>query len=113
LGAGYVVTLRLLAASTGDVLASFQESADAPSALIPTVQRLTRALRGRVGESLTVVRADPPLAQVTTSSLPALRKMTAANHATNIEADFAKGAALAREAIALDSTFAGAHRGLA
>ena len=113
LGAGYVVTLRLLGAASGDVLASFQETADAPEALIPTVQRLTRALRGRAGESLTAVRTDPPLSRVTTASLPALRKQTAASHAINVESDNAKAVALAREAIALDSTFAGAYRGLA
>src|SRR5690606_6198933 len=66
LGAGYVVTLRLLSATSGDVLSSFQETADAPSSLIPTVQRLTRALRGRAGESLTTVRTDPPLSRLTT-----------------------------------------------
>jgi hypothetical protein len=113
LGAGYVITLRLLGAASGDVLASFQETADEAGTLIPTVQRLTRALRGKLGESLTTVRADPPLAQVTTASLPALRKLSAASHATNVEADPAKAAALAREAIALDTTFAAAYRGLA
>jgi tetratricopeptide (TPR) repeat protein len=59
------------------------------------------------------VRADPPLDRVTTASLPALRKVTAASHAMSVEADHAKAAALFREAIALDSTFAGAYRGLA
>ncbi len=113
LGSGYVVSLRLRAATTGDVLASFQESADVPGALIPTIQRLTRALRGKVGESLTALRADPPLERMTTASLPALRKATAAWHAQNIEGEFIKAAALFREAIALDSTFAGAYRGLA
>jgi tRNA A-37 threonylcarbamoyl transferase component Bud32/Tfp pilus assembly protein PilF len=113
LGVGYVVTLRLLGAASGDVLASFRETADGPGTLIPTVERLTRALRGKVGESLTAVRTDPALDRVTTASLPALRKYTAANHAGDAEGDYVKAAALHREAIALDSTFAGAYRGLA
>src|SRR5690606_26209683 len=78
LGAGYVVTLRLLSAASGDALASFRQTASAPEDLIPAVEALTRELRGKIGESLTAVRADPPLDRVTTASLPALRKATAA-----------------------------------
>jgi len=113
LGAGYLITLRLLGARSGDVLASFRESADAPGELIPAVGRLTRALRGKIGESLSAVRADPPLSEVTTASLAALRKATAAKHAGNVEMDYVKAAALYREAIALDSSFAGAYGGVA
>src|SRR5690606_4812425 len=113
LGAGYVVTLRLLSAASGDALASFRQTASAPEDLIPAVEALTRELRGKIGESLTAVRADPPLDRVTTASLPALRKATAAGQAIVFESDYATAAALFRQAIALDSTFAMAHRGLA
>ncbi len=113
LGAGYIVTLKLLAASTGDVLASFQETAGAPDALISTVQHLTRKLRGKIGESLTAVRADPPLDQVTTASLPALKKYTEALRGLRDVGDCEPAAARLREALALDSTFAMAYNGLA
>jgi tetratricopeptide (TPR) repeat protein len=113
LDGGYIVTLRLVASENGDVLASFQKTAAGPTELIPTLDRLSRDLRGKIGESLRAVRADPPLDQVTTPSLDALRKYTAATIATNIEGDYTKAAALSREAIALDSTFAMAHRSLA
>ncbi len=113
LGTGYIVTLKLLAASTGDVLASFQETAGAPDALISTVQHLTRKLRGKIGESLTAVRADPPLDQVTTASLPALRKYTAGSRAYFDVGDCETAVVRLREALALDSTFAMAYNALA
>ncbi len=113
LGTGYIVTLKLLAAPTGDVLASFQETAGTPDALIPTVQHLTRELRGKIGESLTAVRAGLPLAQVTTASLPALKKYTEAVRAADEGGDCETAVTRLREALALDSTFAMAYNDLA
>ena len=44
-GTGYIVTARLVAAETGDELASYRESAKDAGDLIPAVDRLTKALR--------------------------------------------------------------------
>ena len=51
----------------GQELASLSESAGGAKDLIPTIGKLTRELRGKMGESLKHVHASPPLAQVTTS----------------------------------------------
>ena len=113
LGAGFLVTLRLVAAPDGAELASFTRAADAPGELIPTVDRLARDLRGKIGESLRTVHAAPPLAQVTTPSLEALRAYAQGLRAIQAEGNFPKGRALLEEAIALDSGFAMAYRKLA
>jgi serine/threonine protein kinase len=113
LRSGYLVTAELIAAFSGDELAAFQESAGASDSLIPAVDRLARRLRVTIGESLKSISADPPLAQVTTASLNALKKYTEANQANAIEGDYPKAVRLLKEAVALDSTFGSAYRDLA
>jgi eukaryotic-like serine/threonine-protein kinase len=109
-GAGYLLTLRLVSAS-GAELASFHDAADGPSALLPTLDRLARKLRAKIGESLKSVHAAPPLEQVTTSSLAALRKFDEGMRA-NDEGNADVAIASLREAVALDTSFAMAYRGL-
>ena len=113
LSSGYVVTARLVAAASGDELASFQETADGAKDLIGTVDRLARKLRGRIGESLKSVRGDPPLEQVSTGSLEALRKYAEGSRANDIEGDYIKATRLLEEAVALDTSFGMAYRKLA
>lgn len=108
-GGGYILTTQLVLASTGDVLASFPETAADPKDLVAAVDRLSRKLRERIGESLKSVRADPPLADVTTRSLDALKKYTEALQA-NAARNYSGAVALLEEAIALDSNFAMAYR---
>jgi len=112
LGKGYVVTVRLIAAASGDELASFRESIDGPGELISALDNLSGDLRGKIGESLKTVRANAPLEQVTTSSLEALRKYAAGMRAFDIEGDLSKAAGLFQEAIAIDTAFAAAYRKL-
>jgi len=112
LAGGYVVTVRLVTAATGDELASYRETIDGPKELIPTLDKLTRELRGKIGESLKDVHADPALEQVTTSSLEALRKYAEGARVNDFEADFAKAIPLLEDAVGLDSTFAMAYRKL-
>jgi eukaryotic-like serine/threonine-protein kinase len=110
LGAGFILTARLLASESGDELASVREVADSPRDLIPSIEKLSRSLRGKIGESLKSVRETPALAQVSTGSLEALRKYAEGVRAVDLESDEAKGIALLKEAIALDSGFAMAWR---
>ena len=112
LGAGYVVTLRVVTADSARELASFTDAADSPSQLIRVVGGLTRKLREKIGESLKNVQASPPLWQVTTSSLAALQKYTEARQAINANrrAEYDR---LLKEAIAIDSNFAAAYISLA
>jgi eukaryotic-like serine/threonine-protein kinase len=112
LAGGYVVSIRLVAADSGNELAAFRKTVDAPSQLLDAIDELTRKLRGRIGESLKSVREAPALDQVTTSSLEALRKYAEANRAFDLEGDYAKTASLLREAVASDTTFAMAYRKL-
>ena len=112
LGGGWLMTLRLITADSGAPLASFRETADSPRDLLPTLDKLTRKLRAKIGESLKDVHASPPLEEVTTSSLEALRKYVAGARANDFEGDFPKAIALLGQAVALDTTFAMAYRKL-
>ncbi|MFL5617796.1 MAG: protein kinase domain-containing protein [Gemmatimonadaceae bacterium] len=112
-GSGFIITARLVSAESGDELAVYQESASSTADIIPAVDRLTRELRGKIGESLKSVRDAPALAQVTTTSLEALRAFAAALRANDVEGDFPKAIPLFEDAIAKDSTFAAAYVQLA
>ena len=112
LGSGYLIVVRLVSADSGDELVSFRAAAQEPKDLIALIDDLSRRLRERIGESLRAVHRSPPLAQVTTSSLDALRTYTAALRANDVENNFPKAVRLLREAVALDSTFGMAWRKL-
>ncbi|MGH7616570.1 MAG: protein kinase domain-containing protein, partial [Gemmatimonadaceae bacterium] len=103
---GYIVSVRLVRADSGNELASFRETGDGPRGLIDAADKLSRALRSKAGESLRRVNATPPLFQATTSSLEALRKFSDGVHA-NLLGDN-HSVALLRDAVAIDSTFASA-----
>ncbi len=112
LGRGYVLSARLVSAADGETLVALREGADDDGALIAAVDRLSKQMRERIGESLKRLRAAEPLEQVTTSSLEALRKYSEAFRASD-QADYPRAARLLEEAIALDSGFAMAYRKLA
>ena len=112
-GNGFVMAIRLVTADSASPLASFRASVSDLGNLIPTVDDLSRKLRGKMGESLRDVQSAPPLAQVTTSSLDALRKFTEGVRANNVEANFPKAIALLSEAVRIDTGFAMAWRHLA
>jgi eukaryotic-like serine/threonine-protein kinase len=109
LGTGFVVTATLRGARDGHSLAAFRVTARSADDLIPAIDQLSRQIREKAGESLRTVRAGPPLVHVTTSSLPALRKLTEANVAAS-QGDFASAIPLIREAVAMDTAFAMAWR---
>ncbi len=111
-GRGYVLSASLLGAADGRVLTAVRESADDQNALLPAIDRLSKKLRERIGESLTTIRANPALAQVTTGSLEALRKYTEALHLEEKD-QVEEAIPLLQEAVALDTGFAMAWRKLA
>ncbi len=77
-GQGYVLAAGLISASDGKTLSAVRETAEGSGELLKAIDRLSGKLRERIGESLTTIRANPALDQVTTASLPALRKYTEA-----------------------------------
>ncbi|MEJ2678295.1 MAG: BTAD domain-containing putative transcriptional regulator [Gemmatimonadota bacterium] len=110
-GTGYVITARVVEPESGEILAAFRETADDSTGILPALDRLSRGLRARLGESLRSVRRSQPLSRVTTASLPALRKYTMALRAS-AEFDTDRAIGLLEEAIALDTAFAMAYRKL-
>src|SRR2546421_1785704 len=111
LGRGYVVSAELVSAADGTALVSLRETAQDDGAIIAAVDRLSKRLRERIGESLKTIRASEPLEQVTTGSLAALRKYSQAIKVDDL-GETGRAVALLDEAIALDTTFAMAYRKL-
>jgi hypothetical protein len=109
---GYIVTLRLVTADSGAELASFRETADGPRALIDAADKIARAVRSKIGESLREVQATPRLSRQTTSSLDALRLFGEAARLANA-GDMTRAIPLVRQAVATDSNFAQAWSNLA
>ncbi|MCI0455886.1 MAG: serine/threonine-protein kinase [Gemmataceae bacterium] len=112
LGDGYVISARLLGADSGQVLAGYRETAGSASEIIPAVDRLSRTLRRRIGESLGKIRANPPLAAVTTGSLDALRQYSLGLRAHRT-GRYEDALTLYQSATRLDSTFGMAWQGVA
>ena len=112
IGKGYVLSAKILAAVDGAELVAVRETAADEHEILPALDRLSRHIRERIGESLRTIRANEPLEEVTTGSLEALRLYTEGARASdNGETD--RAITLLRQAIALDSGFAMAWRKLA
>jgi eukaryotic-like serine/threonine-protein kinase len=111
-GTGYVLTAALRSTTTDRVLAAFRETAAGPDDVIPAIDRLSRRIRRHAGESLRSIAAAPPLAQVTTRSLEALRIYVEAGRAFE-QYDHLRVVQLVEEALAVDTEFAMAWRLLA
>ncbi|QJR35787.1 serine/threonine-protein kinase [Gemmatimonas groenlandica] len=111
-GSSYILAVRLVTADSGRELASYRATAESPDRLIQMADELSRKLRARIGESLRVVNATPPLERVTTSSLEALRRYSAGVRAADVEGNTLRAAELFREAVAIDTLFAEGWRRL-
>src|SRR5262249_28879239 len=93
-------------------IASVTATGNGPQGFIDAMDKVTRALRARAGESLRKVQRTAALADVTTGSLEALRKYSESFRANGVEQNATKAVGLAREAVQLDSSFAMAWRQL-
>jgi eukaryotic-like serine/threonine-protein kinase len=111
-GTGYLITAALRDAASGRSLAGFRVTAANLDDVIPTLNRLSRDIREKSGESLRSIRAGEPLEQVTTRSLEALRLFTEANRAFEMS-DYPRTIALLEQCVALDPEFAMAWRRMA
>ena len=107
-GAGYVLTASIVGGSEWTSLAAFRATARNEDDLIDAIEALSRKIRDKAGESLRTVRNSPPLRQVSTSSLEALRLYTSAESLEN--SDRPGAVALYERAVEVDPDFAMAHR---
>ncbi len=110
-GRGFLLTARLLATDGDAELVALRESAADDTEVLAAMDRLSKRLRERLGESLRAIRAAPPMEQVTTSSLEALRLYTEARALMRTGTPPVAGEQLL-QAVALDSGFATAWRAL-
>jgi len=77
IGTHYVISLRAEEARSGNPLAREQEESESKEEVLGTLGKATRALREKLGESLTSVEGfDQPIESLTTSSLEALKAYT-------------------------------------
>lgn len=105
-GSGHVFSARVVSTHDGTVLTSQRESASDDADIIPAIDRLSKKLRERMGDSYRSIRSDPPLERVTTGNLAAL-KLYSRTQDPNVDE-----VTLLEQAVALDSTFAMAWRAL-
>jgi tetratricopeptide (TPR) repeat protein len=111
LGAGYVLTARVVSADSATTLVPVRETAASDAELIEAVNRLSTKLRERIGESLKSIRASEPLPRVTTASLAALQLYARGNRLFDqTKYDEARG--LLERAVRTDTSFAMAWRKL-
>jgi tetratricopeptide (TPR) repeat protein len=112
LGSQYVIGLRAVNCTSGDVLAEAQEQATGKEAVLKVLNAVAVVLRGKLGESLgTVQRYATPLSEATTSSLEALKAFSLGR-----KTSYASGNTAAipfyKRAIELDPNFAAAYASL-
>ena len=112
LGSGYVISLRLVTADSLNELVLYQETASGPQDILQAIDKLTRKLREKIGDSLRDVNKSPPLDQVTTSSLEALRIYAEAARSIDMGGNPIEASERLREAVRIDTTFAMAWRKL-
>jgi hypothetical protein len=60
LGTGFVITVRIVAAESGEVLVGLRETAESDDAVVTAVNKLSKKLRERIGESFKTLRRSAP-----------------------------------------------------
>jgi eukaryotic-like serine/threonine-protein kinase len=105
LGSEYVIGLKAINCSTGNVLTVGQKTAAGKEKILQALGEVASQLRGRLGESLTTVaKYDVSLEQATTSSLEALKAYSTGQRLGS--ADVAASLPYDQRAIELDPNFA-------
>ena len=111
-GGTYLLATRLTSPDTGEEYAAFRETAKDSSQIVPALDKLSKRLRERIGDSYKTLRSDEPLEQVTTGNLEALRKYSQAVRAIDLGGNPQRAVTLLEEAVRLDPEFAMAWRKL-
>jgi eukaryotic-like serine/threonine-protein kinase len=112
LGSRFVIGLKAVNCTTGDMLAESQEQAASKEAVLKALDKAAVSLRGKLGESLgSVQQHATPLEEATTPSLEALKA-----YSLGRKTRFAKGNTAAlpfyKRAVELDPNFAMAYRAM-
>jgi eukaryotic-like serine/threonine-protein kinase len=112
IGGRYLLTLKAVACSTGELLAATEAEAADKSHVLDALGKIASQIRGKLGESLaSVEKYDVPPRDVTTPSLEALRAYSLG--ARSLSANkAAESVSLYQQAISLDPNFAMAYSGL-
>jgi tetratricopeptide (TPR) repeat protein len=111
-GEGYLISVQVVGADSGQVLAAHRESAAGAGEIIPAVDRLSGKLRRHIGESLRGIRAAPRLEAVATGSLAALRQYSLGARLA-WAGRYDEALPFLEQAVQLDTAFATAWRGIA
>jgi len=112
IGTRYLLTLKAVACSSGETLASTEAEASDKNHVLDALGKIASEIRGKLGEALaSVQKYDVPPTDVTTASLDALRAFGLAQRALNAN-NSAESISLYRQAIRLDPNFAMAYSGL-
>lgn len=112
-GRGYLLSARLVSTVDGSVLDQQLSTAADEGEFIPAIDALSKGMRERVGDRLLDIGSSAPLEQVTTADLEALRLYSQAAALRRREGPSERVEDLLEEAVARDSGFATAWRGLA
>ncbi len=110
-GSGFVLTARIVGASDGREMVALRETAKDEGEILAALDRLSKALRERIGESLKSLQNTERLERATTTSLAALKKYSEGVRLDDA-GDYRAAYTALREAVAADSTFAMAWRKL-
>jgi DNA-binding SARP family transcriptional activator len=105
-GGSYVISLHLVSASSGEVLATAEQDGIVKGQVFAALDTLTRLLRKRAGDDLQAIGAQPSILALTSSSLEAMTDYVTALHLPRDSV--ARAVALLRQAVTLDSSFASA-----
>ena len=113
IGGRTLLLARIVDPASGEEVGALRETARDSTDVLEAIDRLSKSVRRRLGESVQSLRAAPPLARATTTSVEALRKYTQALSLKENAASQADATALLEEAVKLDTGFALAWRELA
>jgi tetratricopeptide (TPR) repeat protein len=111
-GGRTLLAARIVDPASGEDIAAVRETARDSTEVLEAIDRLSRGVRSRLGESARSLKAAPPLARATTTSVEALRKYTQALSLKENAATRNDALALMEEAVTLDTGFALAWREL-
>lgn len=112
IGTQYVLTLKAVACTNGELLASTEAEANDKNHVLDSLGKLASTIRPKLGESLaSVERYDVPVPEVTTSSLEALRAYALGRRAVFSHRP-SDAIPLYQRAISLDPNFAAPYEGL-